>query len=34
MIPLFVEALLMAAGGFAVGLLIAYLVAKRRHREW
>ncbi len=30
MIPLFVEALLMALGGFAGGMLIAYLVALRR----
>jgi hypothetical protein len=33
MIPLFVEALLMALGGFAVGLLIAYLVALRRRSQ-
>ena len=34
MIPLFVEALLMALAGFAVGLLIAYLVALRRRRQF
>lgn len=32
MIPLFLEALLMAFGGFATGMLIAYLVALRRRR--
>lgn len=31
MMPLFVEALFMALAGFAVGLLISYLVALRRH---
>lgn len=30
MMPLLVEAVLMALGGFSVGLLIAYLVALRR----
>ena len=34
MIPLFAEALLMALAGFAVGLLIAYLVALRRRRQF
>jgi hypothetical protein len=29
--PLFLEALLMALAGFAVGLFITYLVALRRH---
>ena len=33
MIPLFAEAFLMALGGFAVGLLIAYLVALRRRSQ-
>jgi hypothetical protein len=32
--PLFVEAALLALSGFAVGLLIAYLVALRRRREY
>ena len=32
MIPLLFEALLMALGGFAGGLLIAYLVALHRRR--
>lgn len=31
--PLFVEAALMALAGFAVGLLLAYLVALRRRRN-
>ena len=31
--PLFVEAALMALAGFAVGLLVAYLVAMRRRRD-
>ena len=31
MMPLFVEAALMALAGFSVGLLIAYLIALRRH---
>lgn len=30
MIPLFLEAVLMALAGFSVGLLVAYLVALRR----
>ena len=30
MMPLFVEATLMALGGFSLGLLIAYLVELRR----
>ena len=30
MMPLFVEAALMALAGFSLGLLIAYLVALRR----
>ena len=34
MIPLFVEAALMALTGFAVGLLVAYLVALRRRRQY
>jgi hypothetical protein len=34
MMPLFVEAALLALSGFAVGLLIAYLVALRRRREY
>ena len=29
--PLYVEALLMALAGFAVGILFAYVVALRRH---
>lgn len=33
MIPLFAEVLLFALGGFAVGLLIAYLVALRRRNQ-
>ena len=33
MIPLFIEAALMALSGFSVGLLIAYLVARRRRRQ-
>ena len=33
MIPLFVEAALMALAGFALGLLAAYLVALRRRRQ-
>lgn len=33
MMPLFLEALLMALTGFSFGLLIAYLVGKRRRRE-
>jgi hypothetical protein len=31
MMPLFVEAFLMALVGFGVGFLFAYLVALRRH---
>jgi hypothetical protein len=31
MMPLFIEAVLMALAGFSVGLLFAYLVALRRH---
>lgn len=31
MMPLFVEASLMALVGFSVGFLMAYLVALRRH---
>ena len=31
MMPLFLEALLMALAGFAGGILIAYFVALRRH---
>jgi hypothetical protein len=34
MIPLFAEALLTAMGGFAGGMLIAYLVALRRRRQF
>jgi hypothetical protein len=33
-IPLFVEALLIAFGGFGIGLLVAYLVALRRRRQF
>jgi len=35
-IPLFLEACLMSAGGFLVGLLLAYLVELRRraNAEW
>jgi hypothetical protein len=32
MMPLFVEAALMTLAGFSVGLLIAYLAARRR--QW
>ena len=32
MIPLVVEAALLALAGFGVGLLIAYLIARRRRR--
>jgi hypothetical protein len=32
--PLFVEAALMALTGFALGLLVAYLVAMRRRRDY
>ena len=31
MMPLFIEAALLALVGFSVGLLIAYFVALRRH---
>lgn len=36
MIPLLAEAVLMALAGFAVGLLIAYLIALRRraNADW
>jgi hypothetical protein len=34
MIPLFVEAVLLALAGFASGMLIAYLVAIRRRRQF
>jgi hypothetical protein len=35
MIPLAVEALLLGLGGFAVGLLLAYVVElRRRANEW
>lgn len=34
MIPLFIEAALMALSGFSVGVLIAYLVALRRRRQY
>jgi hypothetical protein len=34
MMPLFVEAALLALSGFAVGLLVAYLVALRRRRKY
>lgn len=34
MMPLFIEAALMALTGFAVGLLVAYLVALRRRRNY
>lgn len=30
MMPLFLEAVLIALGGFSLGLLVAYLVALRR----
>lgn len=33
MMPLLAEALLMALGGFAGGMLVAYLVALRRRRQ-
>jgi hypothetical protein len=33
-IPLFIEALLLAFGGFGVGMLVAYLVALRRRRRF
>ena len=31
MMPLFIEAALMALVGFSLGILVAYLVALRRH---
>lgn len=31
MMPLFIEAALMALVGFSLGILIAYLIALRRH---
>lgn len=34
MMPLFVESLLMALVGFSIGLLVAYLVALRRRRQY
>lgn len=34
MIPLFIEVALMALAGFLLGLLIAYLVALRRRRQY
>jgi LPXTG-motif cell wall-anchored protein len=34
LIPLFIEAALMALAGFSAGLLIAYLVALRRRRQY
>ena len=34
MMPLFIEAALMALSGFALGLLVAYLVALRRRRDY
>ncbi len=34
MMPLFIEAALMALIGFSVGLLIAYCVALRRRRQF
>jgi len=34
MIPLFIEATLMALTGFSLGLLVAYLVALRRRRQY
>ncbi len=34
MMPLFIEAALMALTGFSAGLLIAYLVALRRRRHY
>lgn len=33
MIPLFIEAALMALAGFSVGLVVAYLLALRRRRQ-
>ena len=34
MIPLFIEALLLALAGFASGMLIAYLITIRRRRQF
>ena len=34
MMPLFLEAALMSLAGYAVGLLLAYLVALRRRRHY
>ena len=34
MMPLFIEATLMALAGFSLGLLVAYLVALRRRRQY
>ena len=34
MIPLFIEAALMALSGFSVGVLIAYFFALRRRRQY
>jgi hypothetical protein len=34
MMPLFVEAALMALAGFALGLLATYFVALRRRRQY
>ena len=34
MMPLFLESLLMALVGFSLGLLVAYLVALRRRRQY
>jgi hypothetical protein len=34
MMPLFVEAALLSLSGFAVGVLIAYLVSLRRRRGY
>ena len=34
MMPLFIEATLLALVGFSVGLLLAYLVALRRRRNF
>jgi hypothetical protein len=33
MMPLFVEAALLAMAGFSAGLLIAFVAARRRHRK-
>ena len=34
MMPLFIEALLLAFAGFAAGMLLAYLAALRRRRQF